>query len=62
MNYLIAFVVGVVMTLILMSGWLGVEAATVHTVYLPHVETSVQFSSIGPVVGVGDGCSDVVAE
>ncbi len=54
MNYLIAFVVGVVMTLILMSGWLGVEAATVHTVYLPHVETSVQFSSIGPVVGVGD--------
>ena len=52
MNYLIAFVVGVVMMLILMSGWLGAEGAAVHRVYLPHVEISVQFSSsIGPAVG-----------
>lgn len=54
MNYLIAFVLWMLIVYMLVMGWVGeAHAARVHTVYLPHVETSVQFSSIGPVVGGG---------
>jgi hypothetical protein len=53
-NYLIAFVVWMLITYMLVMGWVGeAQAAAVHRVYLPIVQTDVQFSSIGPVVGGG---------
>jgi hypothetical protein len=54
MHYLIAFVLWMLITYALVMAWVGeAQAATVHTVHLPIVQTSVQFSSIGPVIGGG---------